>query len=106
MYSLINPPSSLQMLQTSLENYYPAAICRKLLDSYGLCTEQEVDRTYGLITSDVQVRAPIRAFVKTLADAGVPLDRIFRYQSQFPDKMHIQALFSRTRRGKYKLSLS
>ncbi|CAG9990026.1 unnamed protein product [Clonostachys byssicola] len=53
-------------------------------------TESE---TYGLITSDVQVRAPIRAFVKTLADAGVSLDRIFRYRSQFRAKC-ISKLYS------------
>ncbi|CAH0054454.1 unnamed protein product [Clonostachys solani] len=79
--------------ETESENYYPEAICRKLLASYGMCREQEVGQTYGLITSDVQVRAPIRAFVKTLADVGVPLHNIFRYRSQFRAKC-ISKLYS------------
>ncbi|KAH8883294.1 alpha/beta-hydrolase [Thozetella sp. PMI_491] len=82
MYSLINPPSSMDTMQTALENYYPAEICDKLISTYDR-REQDVGKFYGMITSDIQVRAPIRAFCKSLVDAGVPLSNILRYRSGF-----------------------
>lgn len=44
----------------------------------------EAERLYGLITSDAQVRAPIRAMCRQLiSQAAVPVDRIFRYRIAF-----------------------
>jgi hypothetical protein len=82
MYAAINPPASLDVMQTALENYYPAAICEKVLEKYKN-TESDPAKLYGTITSHVQVRSPIRAFAKSLVDAGVPLNSIHRYRSGF-----------------------
>ncbi|KAH7024360.1 Alpha/Beta hydrolase protein [Microdochium trichocladiopsis] len=82
MYAAINPPASLEMMQTALENYYPAAISAKVLAKYR-DTESDPAKLYGTMTSYLQVRAPIRAFAKSLVDAGVPLSSIYRYRSDF-----------------------
>ena len=75
----------MDMMQQALENYYPAEICEKLIATYQ-GVEQDAGKLYGVITSDLQVRAPVRAFCKTLVDAGVPLSNIFRYRSAFRAK--------------------
>jgi hypothetical protein len=85
MYALVNPPSSLSMMQPALENYYPAHISEKLISAYN-SVEQDAGKLFGMITSDMQARAPIRALCKTLVDAGVPLSHIFRYRSGFRAK--------------------
>jgi hypothetical protein len=72
-------------MQQALENYYPAEICEKLISTYSWA-EQDAKSLYGMITSDMQIRAPIRALCKTLVDAGVPLSNIFRYRSAFRAK--------------------
>lgn len=90
MYAAINPPSSMAEMQTALENYYPAEICKKLIPRYipngHNMTDGDAARIFGVITSDMQVRGPIRAFSKTLVDAGLPLCDIFRYRSGFRAK--------------------
>lgn len=40
----------------------------------------EAERLYGMITSDAQVRAPIRALCHQLMSNGVPVERILRYR--------------------------
>jgi hypothetical protein len=42
---------------------------------------EPVDKLYGRITSDLQVRAPIRALCKSLIDSGVSLNDVIRYRS-------------------------
>jgi hypothetical protein len=92
MYALVNPPPSLSMMQPALENYYPAEICEKLIAAYN-STVQDAGKLYGAITSDMQVRAPIRALCKTFVEAGVPLNNIFRYRSGFRAKC-LDSLYS------------
>ncbi|KAF1932805.1 alpha/beta-hydrolase [Didymella exigua CBS 183.55] len=98
LYSLTNPPpdfSNKEMLK-ALNNYYAGPVCETLLSLYknkgsaadervasalSLEDEQEkAKRLFGLITSDVQVRAPIRVLSKALFDGGVPAERILRYR--------------------------
>jgi carboxylesterase type B len=104
LYSLTNPPpdfSDDEMLK-ALNNYYAGPVCEALLSLYkneggaadarvvaalALSNEQEKARQlFGLITSDVQVRAPIRVLSKALFDGGVPAERVLRYRVAYrPD---------------------
>ena len=43
----------------------------------------EAEKIYGMITSDAQVRAPIRALCHQLTSQGVPVERILRYHIAF-----------------------
>lgn len=98
LYALTNPPPSFsdaEMLR-ALNNYYAEPVCAALLALYkeeggaadprvatalALGDEREkAKRLFGLITSDVQVRAPIRVLAKALFDGGVPAERILRYR--------------------------
>ncbi|OSS54718.1 hypothetical protein B5807_00257 [Epicoccum nigrum] len=98
LYALTNPPptsSSKDMLH-ALNNYYASSVCQDLLTLYkseGPTADARIEsaladtdnskkakRLFGLITSDVQVRAPIRILSKALYDGGVPSDRILRYR--------------------------
>ena len=98
LYALTNPPptsSSKDMLH-ALNNYYASSVCEDLLSLYtseGPTADAKIEsavadnetskkakRLFGLITSDVQVRAPIRILSKALYDGGVPPDRILRYR--------------------------
>lgn len=85
MYSLVNPPASVSGMKTALENYYPAGTCEKITRAYDGLQHDHV-KMYGVITSDVQVRAPIRALCKSLVDAGIPPDSLVRYRSAFRAK--------------------
>jgi carboxylesterase type B len=101
LYALTNPPpdfSHAEMLK-ALNNYYAEPVCEALLGLYkdeggaadarveaalALGDEKEkAKRLFGLITSDVQVRAPIRVLSKALFDGGVPAERILRYRVAF-----------------------
>lgn len=82
MYASIKPPKSHDDMQTALENYYPAVVCRRAIEKYGDKT-RDVAELFGIITSNLQVRSPIRAFAKSLVDGGVPLSSIYRYRSCF-----------------------
>jgi carboxylesterase type B len=104
LYALTNPPpssSESDMLQ-GLNNYYALPICKNLLSLYtskGSSAESRVanassqdddaekaKQLFGLITSDVQVRAPIRVLSKALFDGGVPPEHILRYRVAYrPD---------------------
>lgn len=98
LYSLTNPPPSFSdtdMLK-ALNNYYAEPVCEALLGLYkseggaaderikaALALDDETEKAkqlFGLITSDVQVRAPIRVLSKALFDGGVPAERILRYR--------------------------
>ena len=98
LYALTNPPptsSSKDMLH-ALKDYYASSVCEDLLSLYtregstadariesALAdndTSKKAKRLFGLMTSDVQVRAPIRILSKVLYDGGVPPDRILRYR--------------------------
>lgn len=98
LYALTNPPptsSSKDMLH-ALRNYYASTVCEDLLSLYtneGPTADARVEsaladnensrkakRLFGLITSDVQVRAPIRILSKALYDGGVPSDCVLRYR--------------------------
>ena len=98
LYALTNPPPSIsdaEMLK-ALNNYYASPVCSALLALYkdeGGAADHRVaavlalgdegekaKRLFGLITSDVQVRAPIRVLAKALFDGGVPAERILRYR--------------------------
>lgn len=98
LYSLTNPPpnfSDEEMLR-ALNNYYAMPVCEALLLLYtneggaadsrvasalSLQNDQEkAKQLFGLITSDVQVRAPIRVLSKALFDGGVSAERVLRYR--------------------------
>lgn len=98
LYALTNPPptpSSKDMLH-ALNNYYASSVCDNLLSLYtseGPTADARIEsaladndnsekakRLFGLITSDIQVSAPIRILSKALYDGGVPPDRILRYR--------------------------
>ena len=104
LYALTNPPpssSESDMLQ-GLNNYYALPVCKDLLSLYnteGTSADTRVatalnqkndaekaKQLFGLITSDVQVRAPIRVLSKALFDGGVPPEHILRYRVAYrPD---------------------
>ena len=104
LYALTNPPpssSESDMLQ-GLNNYYALPVCKDLLSLYnteGASADTRVatalnqkddaekaKQLFGLITSDVQVRAPIRVLSKALFDGGVPPEHILRYRVAYrPD---------------------
>lgn len=104
LYSLTNPPPDFsdEELLKALNNYYAGPVCKALLSLYkkeggaadervalalSLKDDQEkAKQLFGLITSDVQVRAPIRVLSKALFDGGVPNQRILRYRVAYrPD---------------------
>lgn len=104
LYALTNPPpssSSSDMLQ-GLNNYYALPVCKNLLSLYtsegpsadsrianALSQDNDVEKAkqlFGLITSDVQVRTPIRVLSKALFNGGVPPEHILRYRVAYrPD---------------------
>lgn len=104
LYALTNPPpssSESDMLQ-GLNNYYALPVCKDLLSLYnteGTSADTRVatalnqkddaekaKQLFGLITSDVQVRAPIRVLYKALFDGGLPPEHILRYRVAYrPD---------------------
>ncbi len=97
LYALTNPPpsSSKSEMLRALNNYYAQPVCEALLSLY---TDQgakadprianafaqkdpeKAKQLFGLITSDVQVRAPIRVLSKALFDGGVAPERVLRYR--------------------------
>lgn len=100
LYAFTNPPpsSSTPDMLHALNNYYAQPVCENLLSLYtkeGTAADPRVatalsrkdpekaQQLFGLITSDVQVRAPIRALSKALFDGGVPAERILRYRVAF-----------------------
>lgn len=98
LYGLTNPPpsSSSNDMLIGLNNYYAMPVCEKLLSLYNsegssadariksaLSEKHDKDKSkqlFGLITSDVQVRAPIRVLSKALYDGGVTTEHILRYR--------------------------
>lgn len=97
LYALTNPPpsSSESDMLRALSNYYAQPVCIALLSLYtkeGASADSRVQSTlsqqdpekakqlFGLITSDVQVRAPIRVLSKALFDGGIPSERVLRYR--------------------------
>ncbi|KAL6702715.1 hypothetical protein ACN47E_000997 [Coniothyrium glycines] len=98
LYGLTNPPpsSSDKDMLRALVNYYAQPVCERLLELYtakgsaydprvadalALSDDSEKAKTlFGIITSDVQVRAPIRVLSKALYRGGVPPERILRYR--------------------------
>lgn len=97
LYSIINPPpsSSTPDMLRALNNYYAQPVCENLLSFYmteGVAADPRIGSAlaqadpekarnlFGLITSDVQVRVPIRVLSKALFDGGVPPERILRYR--------------------------
>lgn len=104
LYALTNPPpssSESDMLQ-GLNNYYALPVCKDLLSLYNtegtsadtrvataLIQKDDAEKAkqlFGLIISDVQVRAPIRVLSKALFDGGVPPEHILRYRVAYrPD---------------------
>lgn len=97
LYALTNPPpsSSTPHMLLALNNYYAQPVCENLLALYtqegptcdpriaAALSRPDPDKAqqlFGLITSDVQVRAPIRVLAKALFDGGVPAERILRYR--------------------------
>jgi hypothetical protein len=82
LYSKVNAPASEDELQHALENYYPSSVCQAVmrLERYKRDSEP-VDKLFGRITSDLQVRVPIRALCKSLVDFGVGLESVIRYRS-------------------------
>lgn len=104
LYALTNPPpsSSREDMLVALNNYYARPVCERILDLYighGAQNDERLEkvfelqddaekakRLFGVITSDVQVRAPIRVLSKALFDGGVLPDRIMRYRVAYrPD---------------------
>lgn len=103
LYAIINPPpsSSTPDMLHALNNYYAQSVCEKLLSLYtteGVAADSRIKsalaqvdpekatQLFGLITSDVQVRAPIRVLSKALFDGGVPPERILRYRVAYRPK--------------------
>ncbi|KAJ8115904.1 hypothetical protein OPT61_g2552 [Boeremia exigua] len=98
LYSLTNPPpsSSSDDLLRGLNNYYALPVCESLLSLYtkegssadkrietALSQEDDAEKAkqlFGLITSDVQVRAPIRVLSKALFDGGISPEQVLRYR--------------------------
>ncbi|KAL1607106.1 hypothetical protein SLS59_002810 [Nothophoma quercina] len=104
LYALTNPPpsSSESDMLRGLNNYYALPVCKDLLSLYnteGTSADTRVatalnqkddaekaKQLFGLVTSDVQVRAPIRVLSKALFDGGVPPEHILRYRVAYrPD---------------------
>lgn len=104
LYALTNPPpsSSTEDMLRGLNNYYALPVCESLLSLYineGSSADSRIEsalsdgddtekakRLFGLITSDVQVRAPIRILSKALHVGGVSSDSILRYRVAYrPD---------------------
>jgi len=101
LYALTNPPtsSSTDDMLRGLNNYYALPVCESLLSLYNsegstadsrvksaLSQDNDVEKAkqlFGLITSDVQVRAPIRVLSKALFDGGVSPENILRYRVAF-----------------------
>lgn len=98
VYSLTNAPPDFtdDAMLRGLNNYYASPVCEALLSLYtqqgGAADERvasvlslkddetKAKRLFGLMTSDVQVRAPIRVLSKALFDGEVPARRILRYR--------------------------
>ncbi|KAJ4994011.1 carboxylesterase-lipase family protein [Stagonosporopsis vannaccii] len=101
LYALTNPPpsSSADDMLRGLNNYYALPVCESLLSLYSTegssadprvksalshsSDAEKAKQLFGLITSDVQVRAPIRVLSKALFDGGVSPEHVMRYRVAF-----------------------
>lgn len=84
LYSTYNSPDepTLEALRLQISNYYSPELTDRILEHYKLPDTDDLlewKRCFGNIISDGQVRAPGRVLVRTLAENGVPLERIWRY---------------------------
>lgn len=97
LYAFTNPPpsSSTPDKLRALNNYYAQPVCENLLSLYtdedpsanprvanalSHKDPEKAQQLFGLITSDVQVRAPIRILSKALFDGGIPPEQVLRYR--------------------------
>jgi hypothetical protein len=98
-------------LRSQIANYYPLPVTDKIIEAYIKDRIHEssalpdpdpnidsVQKVFGDIVSDGQVRAPSRLLLQQLKDAGVPLSRVHRYliswkpsfaREAIPDEMGI-----------------
>ena len=95
LYSLFNPPTSLDTLPIEIENYYPRKVVPTLMDVYQVEDkidpaspelEQQLIEMFGKITGDGQVYASTRGFINNLMKGGFPSERYFRYRVGYRGK--------------------
>jgi carboxylesterase type B len=84
LYSTYNAPEpNKESLSLQVSNYYAPATTERILQYYSLPKSTDPDAwrmTYGNIVADGQVRAPSRSVARSLFEAGVTINDIWRYQ--------------------------
>ncbi|RMZ88361.1 hypothetical protein DV736_g4416, partial [Chaetothyriales sp. CBS 134916] len=92
LYALINPPDNYDSMVMQLRNYYPAAVCNRLLSLYGVHekgseTASDLVNVFSRIVADMQVHCSLRGFTHLLLNppklAGVesvPAGNVHRYR--------------------------
>ena len=83
IYALVGAPTTEDEMLPALGNYYRADVCKALLKHYGARRDMALDEQFGIITSDVQVRASIRQFAKALVDGGLDISNLYRYRISY-----------------------
>ncbi|KAJ7490793.1 alpha/beta-hydrolase [Mycena latifolia] len=92
LYRKTDTPADWDGLKVEMGNYYPQSIAQKLIDEYLSNPTHlramepdpdpgvgEVEKLFGAIVGDAQVRAPGRQLIASLRAGGVPLTSVRRY---------------------------
>ncbi|KAL1407474.1 hypothetical protein Q8F55_006907 [Vanrija albida] len=89
LYSVTNPPTSVDKLEIELLNYYRAEQVAKLLEHYNIPKDLDTSTKegakklallFGNIVANGQIYASERVFIKALLDHGVSPARLLRYR--------------------------
>ncbi|ANB14637.1 carboxylesterase-lipase family protein [Sugiyamaella lignohabitans] len=86
IYSLTNAPDTVDELAAKIENYYPRPVTNALIKHYPTPKpddDDDLQKVFGDIVSDMQVYVSSRLLVNSLAKAGMTTDRVFRYRIAF-----------------------
>lgn len=95
LYSVTNPPTSVDKLEIELLNYYRADQVAKLLEHYSIPKDlhtstkegaKKLALLFGNIVANGQIYASERVFVKALLDHGVSPARVLRYRVAWKPK--------------------
>ncbi|RMZ85355.1 hypothetical protein DV737_g823, partial [Chaetothyriales sp. CBS 132003] len=71
LYAMINPPDNYDSMITQLRNYYPAAVCDRLVSLYGAPEKgsgkaSDFVDVFSRIVADMQVHCSLRGFTRLL----------------------------------------
>ncbi|CAI8506425.1 unnamed protein product [Pichia kudriavzevii] len=88
LYSLLNPPVSVEEFQLQVENYYPREVTLELMEVYNVVSapETKLSTLFGNVIGDGQVYVSTRGFINNIVENGFPAKDYFRYRIAYRGK--------------------